>query len=375
MKKGNGKQKLHISFVALWTGMAYFFVALCIFYAAYQIRSYERGILEIYAEQQDAYVQLVLDQINLNKVQGSEKVIMDIIDTLDSSSNKYWTLSQEQTLVFVKDVTETNKYKGFTTDTYYISQSAMEFIDSLTVNRVTHSMIEMGDRKYITSGVVFEFGGSEYQICLLTNPDAVLEQNVYLSARVNLSLMIGVVLSGFLLIILTMARMVTKTQKELREEQETNRKLFLLIEEFNEQYALGDAYDVRKSLFCMDYFGLFYEKIRERDIRPVTFLLVKYKSEEAKAFFLQDSVLLLEKRIMRFKDDANGALLLAAVGMNAKQATEHLDWILCRELTLSACEEIKNPADFKADDILEKVGVKGSTVPVPDVPTAPGKTE
>ena len=357
MKKGNRKTKLHISIVALWTGMAYFFVALCVFYAAYQIRTYERGILEIYANQQDAYVQLVLDQINLNKAKGSEKAIMDIIDTLDSSSSKYWTLSQEQTLVFVKDVTETNKYKGFTLDTYYISKSAKEFIDSLTVNRVIHSMIEMGERKYIASGVVFAFGGSEYQICLLTNPDAVLEQNVYLSARVNLSLMIGVVLSGFLLIVLTMARMVTRTRKELREEQETNRRLSLLIEDFNEQFALGDVYDVRKSLFCMDYFGMFYEKIRERDIRPVTFLLLKYESEEAKAFFLQDSVLLLEKRIMRFKDDAKGVLLLAAVGMNAKQATEKLEWILCKELTLSACEEIKNPTDFEAEDVLEKVGV------------------
>ena len=89
-----------------------------------QMKSYEDSILSIYAEQQDAYVQLVLDQINLKDNRNDEQIIKEILETMDASSNHYWTFSKDQSMLFVKDITETNKYKGVTASTYYMSDSA-----------------------------------------------------------------------------------------------------------------------------------------------------------------------------------------------------------------------------------------------------------
>lgn len=73
------------------------------------IGRYEKGIIEVCATQQDAYVQLVLDQINLKDNRDDEEIINDILKTMDSSSNKYWAFSKNQSMLFVKDVLETNR--------------------------------------------------------------------------------------------------------------------------------------------------------------------------------------------------------------------------------------------------------------------------
>lgn len=74
------------------------------FLAWLQLGTYERGILDVYAVQQDGYVQLVLDQINLIENDTDEALVNDILATFDASSNKYWTLSHDDALVFIKDV-------------------------------------------------------------------------------------------------------------------------------------------------------------------------------------------------------------------------------------------------------------------------------
>lgn len=341
--------------VVAWTIIGYLCVAVCALYAAYQIHTYEEGVIEIYANQQDAYVQLVLDQINLRKEEKTPDDILEIIGTLDSSKNKYWTLSHEQTILFVKDVTETNKYKGFTTGTYYISDSAQRFVDGLATNRVEHNLIEIGEKNYITSGVTFQYGESDYQICLLTNPEAVLDQNAYLGAKVNLSLMIAVVLSAFLLIILTMARFAAKRTKELEVEQENNRKLYQMIENLNEQMATGEMYDVRLSLFQKEYFHMLYSKLQDRKLKPVTLMLLRYKDEEAKQFFLQDSILMMEKRILRFKDDANQCILLVGLHMDMEATKKTIEWILYKKLQIIAVEEIRDVTSKDSKVVLEEL--------------------
>lgn len=75
-------------------------------FAYTRINKYEEGVLEVCATQQDAYVQLVLDQINLKSNRDDEQIINDILGTMNSSSNKYWTFSKNQSILFVKDVLE-----------------------------------------------------------------------------------------------------------------------------------------------------------------------------------------------------------------------------------------------------------------------------
>ena len=71
-------------------------------FAYTRINKYEEGVLEVCATQQDAYVQLVLDQINLKSNRDDEQIINDILGTMNSSSNKYWTFSKNQSILFVK---------------------------------------------------------------------------------------------------------------------------------------------------------------------------------------------------------------------------------------------------------------------------------
>lgn len=328
--------------VAFWTVFAGTFALLAGMFAWFQLNRYEQGVVEIYAVQQDAYVQLVLDQINLNRDQKDESVIVDIIGTLDNSTNKYWTLSHEETLLFVKDVTETNRYKGFTTSTYYISDSAREFIDLLNVNKVRHKLISIGEKKYIASGAVFEYLGITYQICLLTNPDAVLDQNVYLGARINMTVMICMLLVLFVITIIALAKVCSKRTAQLKSEQDLNRDLSHTVEQLNEIISQAEAYDARLAAFRIDQLPLVAKKLSERALYPITMMRLEYTAGEAAEFLLEDSILVLDKNILRFRDDEHGFLVLVAVRYEEKAAVEAVKWLLYKEINLTAvvsCEE------------------------------------
>ena len=78
-----------------------------------QMKSYEDSILSIYAEQQDAYVQLVLDQINVLDDRSDEEIVTKILGSLDASSRKYWTLTKNKALLFVKDVRDLHRIHFF----------------------------------------------------------------------------------------------------------------------------------------------------------------------------------------------------------------------------------------------------------------------
>ena len=58
------------------------------------VHQFENGIIEVCADQQDAYVQLVLDQIYIKDNRDDASIIEEILGTLDASTNKYWTFSK-----------------------------------------------------------------------------------------------------------------------------------------------------------------------------------------------------------------------------------------------------------------------------------------
>lgn len=341
--------------VAFWTVFAGAFALLAGMFAWFQLNRYEQGVVEIYAVQQDAYVQLVLDQINLNRDQEDESVIVDIIGTLDNSTNKYWTLSHEETLLFVKDVTETNRYKGFTTSTYYISDSAREFIDLLNVNKVRHKLISIGEKKYIASGAVFEYLGITYQICLLTNPDAVLDHNVYLGARINMTVMICLLLVLFVITIIALAKVCSKRTAQLKSEQDLNRELSHTVEQLNEIISQAEAYDARLTAFRMDQLPLVAKKLSERALYPITLMRLEYTASEAAEFLLEDSILVLDKNILRFRDDEHGFLVLVAVRYEEKAAVEAVKWLLYKEIDLTSVVSCQEDGETSLEEALRIV--------------------
>lgn len=157
---------------------------------AWQIAAYEDGILDVNAFQQDAYVKLVLDQINLEDNRTNEEIIEKILATLDTTGSRYWTLSENHTMLYVQNVSGSNTYRNLTAESYYSDPSAADFFSSLEKDRVIHREIRVEGQEYVASGALFSYNGSDYKLCLLSDREALLNNNKYLAAKVNLYILV-----------------------------------------------------------------------------------------------------------------------------------------------------------------------------------------
>ena len=315
-------------------------VVLFIGFAAYQIKNYEISVLDIYADAQDAYVQLVLDQINIAADRTEYEIVEDILGTLDASSNRYWTFSSEEALIFVKDVTETNRYKGFTTSTYYVSEEAKAFIESLRTNRVVHEVIPMNEMSYIASGVAFEYNDTMYQMCLLTNPRTVLDHNIYLNARINLCVMIGIALLLFLVTAITFVLQHQKAEETLKNEHAANEALRKNVEKLTAALERNRLFDTHLTVFSHTILPMLQEKLEARNVTPYGIFSLRYETEEARKVFLERSQLLLDHRVFRFHNDAEKRIILVPV-------------LYTKDEVLRVLRPLLNP-----DIRLEKIAVK-----------------
>ncbi|MCH4192169.1 MAG: hypothetical protein LKF52_07660 [Butyrivibrio sp.] len=302
-KSGKMAPTLYMTLIAL------IIACLAGVYAWFLISDYEKGVSEIYAQEQDGYVQLVLDQINLQPENTDEQIIQNILGTLDSSTNRYWTLSHDKTLVFVKDVLETSRYKSFSADTYYNTVSSREFVSSLQQDKVTHAMIEIDGRKFIASGVKFIYDSKDYQICLLTNADIMLENNTYLSTKINLIIMIIVILVIFVISMIVLARLVNGQNRAILAEKRTEEELRRNLEQMNEQLHNQRMYDSETMIFGSAMIPTMLQKLEQRGSRPL--VLVMVPSDERSYQILTDKgQLLLGKNVIRMKLDADYILLI-----------------------------------------------------------------
>lgn len=269
------------------------------FLAWLQLGTYERGIMDVYAVQQDGYVQLVLDQINLIEDDTDVAIVNDILATLDASSNKYWTLSHDDALVFIKDVQETNRYKGFTTATYFVSDSARKFINGLQVNRVVHSTIDLNGIPYVASGVKFEYGGEKYGICLLTTSDIILDHNAYLSAKINLFILFAIILAIFIVGALVLSIMAQNRYKMLVRSNNDNKQLREQIERLTELFARQELYNARYMAFGEPAVDILINKLEQRDVWPLNYIVVQCSSEEQRNQFMLDTQALCDVTFIR----------------------------------------------------------------------------
>ena len=164
-------------------------VALAAF-CAWQLSHYEDGLIETFANQQDDYVRVVAEQLS----RASDEDAEALLGSVGPSSSKYWTMSEDGSLVFVKDVDDTSRYRGFSTSTYYDTDAAQAFVSGLSESGVTHAVIEVDGRDFIASGTVVDRAGAQVSLCLLTAKHVVIDQNAYLAARVGLGVAIGAAL-------------------------------------------------------------------------------------------------------------------------------------------------------------------------------------
>ncbi len=291
----------------------------------HEAKDYEKSVLAIYAEQQDAYVQLVLDQINVLDDRSDEEIVKKILGSLDTSGRKYWTLTKDQALLFVKDVMETNRYKGLTTETFFTSDSAAKFLQDLEINRVIHETIQMDGVRYVASGVIFEYNGAEYKICLLTNDTVILDNNIFLSSKIGLYVF-GVLLLGLLLVVsMIFANVLDLREKRMKAMKEHITGLNKVLMEQTEMIREMNWYHTRWSVFKPSAMEMFVQKIVQRQIVPVVFVSLAFDSEEQRDYFLQKAQILLDEKVVRFEREYGDGLVLLFLRYQAQEVEKALE--------------------------------------------------
>lgn len=283
------------------------------------LKQFEQAILNIYSQQQDSYVQLVVDQINLQPDRTDEEIISNIIETLDKSSSHFWTLSKDETLIFVKNVTETNMYVGVPNDEYFISDSALEFLSKMMLYRVQHDMIKMDDVRFVVSGVLFEYNENIYKLCLLTDETVILDNNDFLSTKINMSIY-AIALIGLLLVVLLATENILLKEQEKRialNDRICNQNVQIARLEKELNYV--NLYDSRWNVYNPKLLEQFVEKFDKKKIPCMVYARIGFATKREKYVFLEDAQFLLDERVLRF-DQSDTELTLVFAGLKATTA-------------------------------------------------------
>lgn len=327
-------------------------VALCLLIAAFQLYRYDQGVLEIYADQQDGYVELVMEQIALRDPEATDdEIIKQILGTLDASSGKYWTLSKDDYLVFVKDVLETNRYKGFTTSTYMVEQSADDFMNNLRKNWVTHATIKMDGDNYIASGVEFEYNGHPYRICLLTNTAVILDNNEFLSAKITISIMLILIFVLVLVAFMSLSVVMDKLKKESEELNAHIQEQNIKIGELDQEMLEKEQYSSRLNAYHISVLQTFLEKLRERQTYPMQFFKLSFDRSSTRDEFLEHAQIMLDKKALRFTMHDETELLLIFLQYTESEARAAVKRIkLYGEMKIEKHQAVENDADMENID-------------------------
>lgn len=295
------------------------FVALTYF----EMQRYEDGILDVCATQQDSYVQLVIDQINLKENRTDQEIIESILSTLDSSSNRYWTFSKDQTMLYVKDALETNRYQALTANSYYTTDSSMDFISNLELNKVKHERIFLDNKEYIASGALFDYEGEQYRICLLTNTTVLLDNNKFLGSKMELIIIFVVVYSAVFVLPIILAIVNNKNKKKVFSTEADLKNANDVIEVLNEKLVKDEIYDNRLNLFNFTAIDKFLEEYKKQvKAFPISFIAFKYGQKETVSNFFGANCILFGKRDIKFYDGKNHLALIMSVKCDNEKAKE-----------------------------------------------------
>lgn len=301
----------------------------------------EKGVLEVYGVQQDAYVQLVLDQIALHEGQSDDAIIEDILGTLDASTNKYWVFSRGETMLFVKDVMETNKYKGFTAASYYNSPSASAFLSTLRQGLVQHAKITIGQSEYMASGALFLHGGAEYRLCLLTDTDMVLENNAYLRVRSELWALVLALLAALCVLPPLAAWKLDKARAQNGQNGQTIRTLRAALAEMNDRYINRDWLWPECRLWQAEALPVFAGQLAKKEFSSAVFARCRFSGPAEQWQFLRKARLCLPPSVLRFANGKN-ELVLLFVNRDIRQAQGSLAGLL-PETVQCICTEARTP--------------------------------
>ena len=292
------------------TAAVIFFAIAADIFIVYQLENYETRFLELYGAEQDGYVKIILEQINRLEDQGTEDDITAIISTLDSTASRYWTLSKDESILFVKSVTETNRYKGFADGAYYATKTASEFMNSLKVNQVGHQIIHLDNDRFIASGMIFQWQKEQYRICLLTYDRVILEDNVLLECKNSIIIILSISLAFLVILSMIMSRTIGKQGRQIRSQEERivwqNQQIQRLDEKIKREYSFSAS----KHVFKGNILNEFLNTLDEKNVFPLHFAVFEADKKEVRDEFLERMQAVLDNRVLRFcMDDLRVVLI------------------------------------------------------------------
>ena len=294
--------------------------ALLSAYAIWQIHNYEQGVAELYAQEQDGYVEIVARQIELYGDIAGDAFVEDTIKMLDSTSQRYWTLDNSEYFLFVKSISETNVYKSFSTDTFYNTQSAKDFLGSLVNGKVRHSIISLEGVKYIASGIIFEYSGTEYRLCLLTDYEIMLTNNAYLSSKLYLMIVLILLIALLVVSVIYFAAKLIEARQKTESIKEINTELNNYID-YLDNVVMG-----RNQAAIITGEGKIVRllhRIDERKVYPCAFVRIKLETGSMMSFYSVNSKLLGDDVVwLRYCKD--GFMLLFG-GKTAEEAMKIIE--------------------------------------------------
>ena len=301
--------KRRFNFFMITLVVIFFAIASDVF-IVYQLSSYETRFLEIYGSEQDGYVNVILGQINRLGKDATEDDITEIISSLDATASRYWTLSKGDSILFVKSVTETNRYKGFTDGTYYATETASDFMNGLAVNQVDHKIIYLDKDRFIASGMIFNWQGEQYRICLLTYDKVILEDNILLECKNSIIIILSIVLALLVILSMVMSRKIRRQEDHIDKQEEhiiwQNQQIALLDEQLKREYAFSAS----KHVFKNTVLDEFLETLDQKNVYPLHFAVFETESLEARDEFFEHMQVVLDNHVLRFSMDERLVVLI-----------------------------------------------------------------
>jgi len=297
-----------IAIVAIIMGC--FMEWLCFF----ELARYEDAFLMVYGMEQDGYVQVTIDQINRLGDDATEKQITDIVSSIDSTAEGYWTLTTDEDILFVKSITETNKYKNLSADSYYGMDSSREFIRSLNTEAVRHELVYINDDRYIASGGKFNWHGKTYTICLMTYDYVIVNQNSLLEAKNVVIVMVSIMVAIFICSIMIAVRTISKNLVKIAQYNANEIKLNKTVANLQEKISTYEAFTSKFHTYYAAAIPEFLRSLYEKGVGPLHVILIHLKDREKMDDYLQKMLMATDENTLRFMvDDENLVIILPGI--------------------------------------------------------------
>lgn len=282
------------------------------------MKRYEDGILDINARQQDGYVKLVYDQIQLQKDASSDEIVSDILSSLNASSSRYWAFSDDGSIVFVKNVLETGNYQYVSMERYFEDHGSSDYLSTLHEGVVSHQILGFDDGRYVASGIRFSCSGKNYSLVLLTSVDSILENNAFLEAKTELYALIIIALIVLYLYIVGTAIAYNRVYDRAEASAADEKQLRLQIASDHEAAIRKDALDPRRNIFSISSLRHALDRLSSREEAfPLSLLVFYYGSEAERNRFLSDLYKVIDQKDILFDDPDNKMLVMSAMRTDA----------------------------------------------------------